>query len=128
MKKTIRINLRNLFNRHFDVIKNQSFSDFIDSITNDNPEALNLNTNYVESMYDDEDIIKLEGLKNNQELSKLYNSLKQKLRPECNISESIKLDILDSIEVIKKRLICYSPLTNPTRLRKNFCNYVNESY
>jgi len=24
--------------------------------------------------------------------------------------------------------ICYSPLTNPTRLRKNFCNYVNESY
>jgi len=31
-------------------------------------------------------------------------------------------------QYIKSYFDCYSPLTNPTRLRKIFCNYVNESY
>ena len=104
MKETIRINLQNLFNRQFEKIRDKSFHDFIDIVMKDNPEALNLDNNSVGLLYDDLELLKLEKLKTNQILAELYNSLISKLKPEFNVSDSFKLDILNSIEKIKKKV------------------------
>jgi len=38
MKDKVRINLKNIFNRHFERIKDTTFPDFIDIVLGDNPE------------------------------------------------------------------------------------------
>ncbi len=104
MKEKVRINLKNIFNRHFEQIKNTTFSDFIDRILGNNSEAYNLNSGTMGNLYDDEELSKLKNLKQSKKLNELYDSVIGKLNPEYTASENFKIGILNSLEIIKNKI------------------------
>ncbi len=106
MKETIRHNLQNLFDQQFDQIKKLSFSDFIDAVIKGDSEMVYIDsdTYSISPLYDEEEALKLENLKTNQKLASLYNALISKLNPEFNIADRFKVDILNSIKIIKEQI------------------------
>jgi len=104
MKDKVRINLINIFNRHFEQIKDTTFPDFIDIVLGDNPEAYNLNTGTMGNLYDEEELSKLNKLKQSKQLNELYDAVIAKLNPTYTDSENYKIGILSSLEIIRTKV------------------------
>jgi len=104
MKQKIKSNLENLFSQNYEVFKNASFIEFVDSILGNNPETFNLNTNSIGSYYAEEEIAALNNLKQNQELIELYDLLKGNLKTSNEVIDSFKNEIQESLDLIKKQV------------------------
>lgn len=104
MKQKIKLNLENLFSENYDVFKNTSFIEFVDSITGNNPQEFNLDTNSMGNSYAEEEIVALNNLKENQELIELYVLVKKNLQTGKEIVTGFKNEILESLEIIKKKV------------------------
>jgi len=104
MKDKVRINLIKVFNRHFEQIKNTSFPSFIDIVLGNNPEAYNFNAGTMGNLYDDEELSKLNKLKQSKKLNELYDSVIAKLNPRYTETENFKIGILSSLETIRNKI------------------------
>ena len=104
MKEKIKTNLEKLFNQNYKLIKDSSFQDIAEKLIENNPEAYDMDSGSIRSLYEDEDIAILKESKQNKRLVKLFEAAKDELKTDNQRIERIKNDIIDSIEIIKDKV------------------------
>jgi hypothetical protein len=104
MKEKIKTNLEKLYNQSYELIKDSSFPDIANKLIENNPEAYDMNSGSIRSLYEEEEIEMLEKSKQNKKLIKIFDSAKDNLKANSQIIEGFRKDILNSIELIKEKV------------------------